>query len=124
MSHIAKATAAWGDALPDWVRALAEEADRTSQNAVAKRVGYSPAAVSNIIGGTYAARDTSAMESQVRANVMAAIIDCPEVGEMPLSQCLVWRKRAAGEFQPLGSVHRVMRAACKSCPLNGGDHAQ
>lgn len=26
MSHITKVTIAWGDALPDWVRALAERA--------------------------------------------------------------------------------------------------
>lgn len=119
MSHATKALDAWGDALPDWVRALAEEADRTSQNLVAKAIGYSAATVSNIIGNKYAA-DTTALENQVRASLMAETIACPEVGEMSLAHCLDWRRRAAGEFQPLGSVHRTMRRACKHCPQNGG----
>lgn len=120
MSHIDKALAAWGDALPDWVRALAEEADRTSQNVVARLVGYSASAISATIGGTYAAKDTKPLEQAVRAKLMRAAVACPECGGMPLDQCLVWRKRAAGDFVPLGSLHRMMRRACQSCPHNGG----
>lgn len=123
MSHIDKARLAWGDMLPDWVRALAEEADRTSQNTVARAIGYSASAVSATIGNTYAAKDTGALEQTVRASVMRAVVACPECGEMPLELCLGWRKRAAEPFAPLGSLHRVMRQACSSCPKNGGSNA-
>ncbi len=120
MSHIDKAIAAWGDTLPDWVRALAEEADRTSQNIVAKAIGYSASAVSATIGNTYAAKDTKPLEQAVRASVMRAVVACPECGDMALDLCLGWRKRAAEPFAPLGSLHRVMRRACQLCPHNGG----
>lgn len=120
MNHLDKALAAWGDALPDWVRALAEEADRTSQNIVAKAIGYSASAVSATIGNTYAAKDTKPLEQAVRAWVMRAVVTCPAADELPLSQCLEWRARAAQPPAPLGSLHRVMRRACQSCPRNGG----
>lgn len=125
MSHVKKAKTAWGATIPDWVRALAEEADRSSQNRVAATIGYSAAAVSTVIGHTYSAKDTTAMEQAVRASLMAESVPCPEVGEMPLAQCLTWRRRAGEPFLPLGSVHRTMRDACHHCSLNTGDpHAE
>lgn len=125
MLHADKARAAWGDALPDWVRALAERADALgSQNKVAAEIGYSPAAVSTIIGNTYAARDTSALETAVRATLMAETVICPVWGETSLAQCLDWRASAARPFRALSSLHSQMRDACGACPRNGGAHAQ
>ncbi len=40
---------AWGDTLPDWVRALAEACEASSQNKVAQQLGYSGALVSNVL---------------------------------------------------------------------------
>lgn len=116
MSHVDKAISAWGDALPDWVRALAERADAlSSQSRVATEIGYSTAAVSTIIGNTYAARDTSALETAVRATVMAETVTCPVFGETSLAQCLDWRAAAARPFRALSSLHSQMRDACGAC---------
>lgn len=122
--HLEKAVIAWGDALPDWVRALAERADElASQKLVAEEVGYSISAISTIIGNTYTARDTTALEMAVRATVMAETVTCPVFGETSLAQCLDWRKRAAQPFRALSSLHVQMREACAACPRNGGSNA-
>lgn len=116
MQHVDKAVSAWGDALPDWVRALAERADALgSQSKVAAEIDYSPATVSTIIGNTYGARDTSALETAVRATIMAATVTCPVFGETSLTQCLDWRDAAARPFRALSSLHSHMRDACRAC---------
>jgi hypothetical protein len=122
MSFVTKAHNCWGDALPDWVLALAEAADASSQNKVATQIGRSSAAISNVIGNKYPA-DTAPIEAVVRATLMAENINCPEVGPMPLAQCHEWRARCANDFQPLSSVHRTMRKACAACKHNGGSDA-
>ncbi len=125
MSHADKARAAWGADLPDWVRVLAERADALgSQNKVAAEIGYSAAAVSTIIGNTYAARDISALEMAVRATIMAETVACPVFGETSLAQCLDWRASAARPFRALSSLHSQMRDACGVCAKNGGRDAQ
>ena len=48
-----RARAAWGDAIPAWVEALAAACDGSSQKVVARRLGYSDAAISNALRNTY-----------------------------------------------------------------------
>lgn len=122
--HLKKAMAAWGAALPDWVRALAERADETSQSIVAREVGYSTTAISTIIGNTYAARDTSAFEEAVRASVMREAIICPVFGETSLAQCVEWRQHASRPPRTISSLHVQMRVACKACLKNGGSDVE
>jgi len=50
---IDRAMAAWETPLPDWVRALAEAADASSQREVGRRIDYSPAVVNQVLGRTY-----------------------------------------------------------------------
>jgi hypothetical protein len=123
VNHVEKARNAWGDSLPDWVLALAEDATKNqSQSVTAKKIGYSVTAVSNIIGNKYTA-DTGPIEAAVRAKLMCEEIDCPEVGPMPLARCHEWRARCANVFQPLSSTHLTMRKACAACKHNGGSDA-
>lgn len=49
------AAKAWGDAMPDWVAALARECAATSQNKVAARLGRSAALVSQVLRNNYKA---------------------------------------------------------------------
>lgn len=118
MSHLAKAQAAWGNALPDWVKVLAQRCDETSQSRAAGLVGYSAATLSYVIGNRYGG-DMPAVEERVRATLMASTIICPEMGELSLAQCLEWRKRAE-HFQPTSSLRRIMLSACRACPRNVG----
>ena len=55
MTAMERATTAWGRTAPDWIIALAEECDRTSQRRAAERISYSPAAVNQILSKTYKA---------------------------------------------------------------------
>lgn len=50
----ARVLSSWGESCPDWVLALADAADRESQAAAARAIGYSPAVVSQVLKGVYA----------------------------------------------------------------------
>lgn len=119
MSHLANAADAWGDALPDWVKALAAKVDETSLSRCRVLVGYSAATISYVIRRRYPG-DMAAVEERVRATLMASTVICPEVGEMSLASCIEWRGRCA-DFKPLSGHHRKMRDACALCPRNAGN---
>jgi hypothetical protein len=105
-----RARSAWGDALPDWVEALAIESDRTSQSKAAMRIGRSAATVSNVINNAYSA-GLQGVEQLVRAALMSASVNCPVIGEMSSSACL---ENQNAEW----SARRAMiQAACAAgCP--------
>ncbi|ADZ72426.1 transcriptional regulator [Polymorphum gilvum] len=117
-----KALAAWGAAIPDWVPELAALADREGLNGAARRVGYSPAVVSQVLNARYAG-DMARVEERVRGALMGLTVDCPVVGELSRDQCLDWQGKA---YAPT-SAHRVrMYRACRGgCPHSrvkgGGD---
>lgn len=92
VDFVAKAKAAWGDALPDWVLTLAEEATRTSSTATAKRIGYSPALLSHVFANTYAG-DMERVEGKVRGALMALTVMCPVLGEIGRDRCLDEQRR-------------------------------
>lgn len=107
---------AWGDALPDWVQALAEACDLTSQNAVAKRLKRSAPLVSNVISHKYAA-DMTAIEERVRGVLMKAVVDCPALGELPTDVCQTWRQ-GSRRFAGHNALRVRMYRACNRCPIN------
>ena len=84
---LAKAKAAWGDALPDWVETLALEANRTTSAKAAQRIGYSGAVLSHVFANNYSG-DIGRVEAKVRGALMSATVDCPAVGEIGLDRCL------------------------------------
>lgn len=59
---------AWGDTLPDWIAVLVQECDRSSQNAVAAKIAFSPAMVSQAKVETSipSDRDTCALPNSTR----------------------------------------------------------
>lgn len=96
---------------PDWLQVLAEECDRTSQSTVARRLNVSPAAVSQLLKGTYSA-DTTRMEDRVRGELMRETVPCPVLGDLGKRQCL--DEQAKPYYaNPLRSA---LFKACKSCP--------
>lgn len=90
---LANAREAFGDALPDWVEVLANEANRTSATAAAKRIGYSPSVVSGICRGKYEKGDWEKVEAKVRGVFMGALIECPVLGEIGRDQCVDEQKK-------------------------------
>jgi hypothetical protein len=110
---VAKARAAWGDAQPDWVAIVAEEANRTSVKAVADRIGRSSALVSNVIANKYPG-DMAAVEELVRGALMGATVACPVLGEIGLLQCLAEQGKP---FSATSSVRSRLYRACRGgCP--------
>lgn len=81
-----RARAAWGNP-PDWIETLARACDETSQAKVAKALEYTPAVVSTVLRGTYAA-DLSNVEKAVRGAFMDATVDCPVLGTIPSGRCV------------------------------------
>lgn len=110
------ARAAWGDALPDWVEALAFECGATSQSRVAARMDRSASLVSQVLSRTYKA-DLSAIEERFRGVFMAGRLKCPALGTLPLHECQDWR--AKSRTFTTGNPLRVrMFRACAACPRN------
>lgn len=118
-----RAEAAWGEDLPDWVLVLAKQCDKTSQAQTGKTIGYSAATVSCVLRRTYTG-GMAKVERAVRASLMEADVECPELGTLRLADCLDWQAKAA-TYEPTSSRRLLMYRACQSCPQNtGGPHAE
>ncbi|QND45333.1 helix-turn-helix transcriptional regulator (plasmid) [Rhizobium lusitanum] len=113
VDHLTRTTLAWHGSPPDWVVVLAEECNKGSQSAVAKRLDYSPATISQILSNSYRG-DVSRVEQMVRGALMAETIACPALGDLARNTCLSWQAKPYAAT----SSHRVqMYRACRSgCP--------
>lgn len=110
---LAKARAAWGDALPDWVAELAREANRTTSALAAKRIGYSSAVISHVFAGNYAG-DIRRVEKKVRGALMGENVVCPIVGEIGRDRCLDEQKM--GNTGASSIRTRLFHACRGGCP--------
>jgi len=109
---IDRAMAAWETPLPDWVRALAEAADASSQREVGRRIDYSPAVVNQVLGRTYGG-DLGRVETAVRGALLAETVDCPVLGPLAKDRCL---EEQAKPFSPTSQMRVQLYRACKTCP--------
>jgi hypothetical protein len=115
-NHVQLAREFWGDALPDWVETLAIACTRTSQNAVAAKLGRSGSVVSSVLRNKYAA-GLDRLEERVRGTFMGGCIMCPALDEIPLTTCQDWRDKS--RHLELGGPMRLrMFKACNACPRN------
>jgi hypothetical protein len=113
VDFLAKARAAWGTALPDWVEALANEANRTTAVKTAQRIGYSGAVLSHVFSKNYPG-DIARVEAKVRGALMNATVTCPVVGEIGLDRCLTEQKM--GNTGASSIRARIFRACRGGCP--------
>jgi len=112
MTAVETARRARNGDLPDWVRALAEECDRTSQRAAAARIGYSAAAVNQVLAGKYRAPETR-VELAVRAALLAAEVCCPVAGVIPAARCLENQRLPWASTNPQRvALYRACRNGC------------
>ena len=118
---VEKMSAAWGDDAPDWIAILASECDRTNQRTVAEAIGYSPAAISNVLNKRYGidghSGDLAAVEQAMRGAFMNAVLTCPDLGPIPTHTCLSWQKKARA-FANINLLRVRMYRACRMCPLS------
>lgn len=71
---------------PDWLAALRADCEATNQELAGDRCGMSPATVSQLLSGTYAAA-TTRMERRVRGELLGATCACPVMGEVSTRVC-------------------------------------
>jgi DNA-binding transcriptional regulator YdaS (Cro superfamily) len=96
-------------AIPEWVRALAAACAGTTQAAVAKRLGYSPSVVNQVIRGSYKG-DLTRVEAAVRGAFMSECVICPVLGEIGRDVCLAHQRRG---FDASSSVRAQLFHACR-----------
>lgn len=110
------ARAAYGETLPDWIEALGLACTRRSQAAVSRQLGYSAAAISQILRNKYPAK-TGQIEDSVRGVLMGGKVECPVLGPLPNQICQDHRQKARETV--ITNSHRArMQRACSNCPRN------
>lgn len=123
VDFLAKAEAAWGDKLPDWVRELAREASRTTGARAAKRVGYSPAVLSHVLANDYTG-DMSRVELKVRGALMNETVICPIVGEIGQDRCLDEQRMGhTGASSVRAKLYRACRSGCPHSRIPGQEES-
>ncbi|MBY6244102.1 transcriptional regulator [Methylosinus sp. Sm6] len=121
---LANAREAFGDALPDWIEAAANEANRTSATAFGKRIGYSPAVISALCRGKYDG-DLAAVEAKVRGLLMGAQVECPVLGEIGRDHCIdEQKKKHVGTSAIRTALFHACRGGCAHSRIKneGGVH--
>jgi transcriptional regulator with XRE-family HTH domain len=90
---------------------LKEKCSDLGQAEVARRLGYSDAAVSNIIRGKYGA-DLGGFLARVEEIFGTTTVNCPILGEISLRKCAEIKRRPFAATNPL----RVqLYRACRQC---------
>jgi hypothetical protein len=116
-TFVEKAHAAWGNPTPDWVQALATEADRVTATRAAKNIGYSAAVLSHVFANNYKG-DMDAVEQKVRGALLGATVTCPVYAEIGRDQCLDLQKVAPPfSSEASGRCYRSCRGmGAPKCP--------
>lgn len=123
-SYVANAKERWDGAPPEWVVALAHQADQDgNQDRTAKRCGFKSASVvSAVINKRYPGR-LDRIETCVRGALMAQTVNCPVLGTIASNDCVEHQGR---KFSAASPQRAQLAQACLTCPnaLKGAKHAQ
>lgn len=112
LDAIAKARAAWGEAIPVEITVLAEACKAETSRAIAKRLGYSDAVVSHVLAAKYPG-DMAKVLTKIRGALMGETVMCPILDEIGRDRCL---SEQAKPFAATNSTRARLFHACKSCP--------
>ena len=99
----------WGAAAPDWIMALAAEADRHTATKAASRIGYSTGAVSSVIRNTYKG-NLEAVAENVKGALLGHSVECPVLGEIRKDQCNAEQKKS---FTGTSAIRTRLYNACR-----------
>lgn len=109
--QIARARVAWGEALPAEVEALARACRAETSAAVARRLGYSDAVVSQVLGRKYPG-DLDKVFQKIRGAFLGETVMCPILDEIGRDRCLA---EQAKPFAATNSTRARLFHACKTC---------
>lgn len=93
-------------------RAVAEH----GQSEVARRIGKSASALSQVMSGKYAGSPDTILEL-IEAEFGESTLECPELGEIALATCIEERDKP---FKATSSQRVRLYRACQGCPHKGG----
>ncbi len=111
---------AWGALPPDWIMALAEDANRTSGTEAAQRIGYSSAVVTSVINNNYRGA-MKTVEARVRGALLAEEVDCPIIGAIRRDRCMDEQKKShIGSSAQRTRLYHACRSGCAHSRLKGG----
>lgn len=96
----------------DRMKVLNAAVEEFGQAEVARRIGKSSAAVSQVRSGTYQGKPDRILEL-VDAEFGSAEIDCPVMGRVPLARCIEERTKP---FRATNPQRRQLYQACQRCP--------
>ena len=112
MSCAAKAKAAWGKELPEWIEVLAGACDREGLRKVAERIGVSPAMVSLAVNKKRANLDF--IRDRVTSAFITGAVDCPVLDVIDKQRCL---QEQAAPFSCANPLRVQLYRACRNgCP--------
>ena len=100
----------WGSSAPDWVVVLAEEADRTSATAAARRIGYTGGVLSAVFRNAYKG-DVRSVAGKVKGALLGHTVECPVLGEVRRDRCLDEQKKT---FTGTSALRTRLYHACRS----------
>lgn len=119
-TNLEKARMAWGAAMPDWVRAMAEACDRRGQKAVSERLGYSNAVISQVLAKKYPGV-LEKVERAVAGAFMGAVVQCPVLGEIDDASCIENQRRPYASTNPTRvRLFQACRGNCPNSTINKG----
>ena len=105
---------AWGDrTAEDWLQALVDECERTSQARAAKKLGISSTVVTRVLSNSYAG-DTEGVIEKVRGVLLSVSVDCQVLEEIGRDRCSAEQARKLSFGNALSA--RVYRACRSGCP--------
>lgn len=104
---------------PDAMQLLREKCAELGQAKVARLLGISAPAISQIISGKYGA-SPDAILTRVVEVFGGLSVDCPVLGDIPLARCADERRN---EFPATNHQDVELRRACPDCRYNGGNQS-
>lgn len=99
LTNVTEVRETWGDALPDWVLLLAEQADASGQKAVALAIGYSTTVVNQVLKNQYSG-DLASVEGATRGAFQNLHVECPVLGPLPRQTCLTHQRTPFAATNP------------------------
>ncbi|KMQ74032.1 LysR family transcriptional regulator [Marinobacter subterrani] len=99
--------------MSNWLEALDQACQQSSQNRVARRLGVSAAMISQALKGKYPG-DMTSLRKRVEGELLGASVDCPVLGRISVRECLDCQR------QPFAATNaqrvRLYRACRSGCP--------
>ena len=94
---------------------LRQAVAESSQAQVSRRIGRSPAAISQVLKGSYAG-DTATVLELVAAEYGGAAVECPIMGSVALTLCI--ESRNIVDFRPTNHQRVRLWKMCRDCERN------